>query len=55
MTKNTNSKQSCGIEYTNSLAAVIGASNFEFIWNLVLVIWFFVIRKTEMIIKRLTQ
>ena len=55
MTKNTNPKQRCVIEYTNSLVSVIEIWNFEFAWNLVLVIWFFAIRNTEIISKGLTQ
>ena len=41
MIKNTNSKQRYDIEYTNYFVSVIEILNFEFIWNLVLVFWFF--------------
>jgi hypothetical protein len=41
MTKNINLKHRSTNEYTNYLVSNIGILNFLFIWNLVLVYWYF--------------
>ena len=51
MSKYTNSKQRCDIEYRGYLVSVIEILNFEFIWNLVLVFWFFTINYVKTISK----
>jgi hypothetical protein len=44
MTKNTNSKHGSTNEYANYLVSSIGILNFVFIWNLVLVYWYFALK-----------
>ena len=51
MTQITNSKQRYDVKYPNRFVSVIGILNFEFIWNLVLVYWYFVNNCTIIICK----
>ena len=55
MTKDTNSKQRYDINLSDYFVSVIEILNFEFIWNLVLVYWFFDIKCTKRIIKELNE
>ena len=53
MTKRTISKQIFGFNRMEDLVSVFEISNFEFIWDLVLVICFFAVKSTIIMIKRI--
>ena len=55
MTKNTNSKQRYDIVSTDYSVSVIEILNFEFVWNLVLVYWYFAIKCIKKITKGLNR